>query len=339
MARSRRRPELQREGQVRCRYCGGFYVPALPECPNCGYQTEDNQSYTTDWRTIGPEECAGGFGGPKSPIQIAAKWLTGLLVGLLVVAAAVNIGKSLMAATPPKPAAASTSEAASTPAEPSSSAGDSSEQQQPEQGEEQKQPDPEPEQTPPDQLTLNYTDLTLQVNETLALELTVTPEDWKGTVEWSTSDRYVAWVDQEGNITCMGGGQCTITAAVGDVTAQCRVLCHGAQANQATVDAWIQEQTQDSPDDSSPDQPTTDHPDEAELSLNLSDMTLMRPGDAYHLLANGGGGHYTWTSGNGAVATVDDGGVVTAVGSGTTTITCTAENGDTATCRVHVTYG
>ena len=84
MARSRRRPELQREGQVRCRFCGGFYDPSLPQCPNCGYQTEENQSYVTDWRTIGPDECAGGFGGPRSPIQIAAKWLGGLLVGSLV---------------------------------------------------------------------------------------------------------------------------------------------------------------------------------------------------------------------------------------------------------------
>lgn len=71
---------------------------------------------------------------------------------------------------------------------------------------------------------MNYTDLTLQVQEKLALELTVTPSDWKGTVKWSTSDQYVAWVDQEGTITCMGGGECTITASAGKVKAQCRVL-------------------------------------------------------------------------------------------------------------------
>lgn len=340
MARSRRRPELQREGEVRCRYCGGFYDPALPECPNCGYQTEENQSYTTDWRTIGPEECAGGFGGPKSPIQIAAKWLSGLLAGLLVVVAVVNIGKGLTAAGPAQPAA-SVSTPVSEPAESSSGTGDVSEPAGKQPDEPQKKT--EPEQTPPESLTLNYTDLTLQVEEELALELTIQPEDWKGTVQWSTSDQYVAWVDQEGKITCTGGGQCTITAAVGDVQVTCRVLCHGAQADRTKVDNWVKEQTKSDEDEKPETDPTQEgSPDDSaddSLTLNLSDMTLMRPGDAYNLVADGGGGHYTWTSGNSSVATVDDGGVVTAMGSGTTTITCTGENGDTATCRVHVIYG
>lgn len=312
MARSRRRPELQREGEVRCRYCGGFYDPALPECPNCGYQTEENQSYATDWRTIGPEECAGGFGGPKSPIQIAAKGLGGLLVGLLVVVAAVNIGKSLTAASPTPPAA---STSAFVPAEAASStdggsAPDEKKQDTKQQDEPKKKN--EAEQTPPEQLALNYTDLTLQVEEALTLELTVKPEDWKGTVQWRTSDQYVAWVDQKGSVTCTGGGQCTITASVGDVKAECRVLCHGAQADRTKVDNWVAEQTRSQEDTPAPD----DNPAEQPLSLNFSDMTLMRPGDAYHLVADGGGGHYTWTSGNGSVATVNDGGVVTAVGSG-----------------------
>lgn len=338
MARSRRRPELQRDGEVRCRYCGGFYDPTLPECPNCGYQTEENQNYATDWRTIGPEECAGGFGGPKSPIQIAAKGLGGLLAGLLVVVAVVNIGKSLTAASPAPPAA-SGSISASAPVEASSDAGGLSEpeakkQEDEKQGESEKKT--EAEQTPPEQLTLNYTDLTLQVDEELTLELTVTPEDWKGTVQWSTSDQYVAWVDQEGHLTCTGGGQCTITAAVGDVQATCRVLCYGAQADRTKVDNWVKEQTK-SGEEAEPTQ--DDDGAEDPLTLNLTDMTLMRAGDSYNLVADGGGGHYTWTSGNGSVATVNDGGVVTAVGSGTTTITCTGENGDTATCRVHVTYG
>ena len=328
MARSRRRPELQREGQVRCRFCGGFYDPSLPQCPNCGYQTEENQSYVTDWRTIGPDECAGGFGGPRSPIQIAAKWLGGLLVGLLIVVAVVGIGKGLSAATPPQPAAASSS----APAEPnpSASAGDSSAPAK------APQTKPEDKQTPPEALSMNYTDLTLQVQEKLALELTVTPSDWKGTVKWSTSDQYVAWVDQEGTITCMGGGECTITASAGKVKAQCRVLCNGAASDHNAVDTWVKEQTGSQAD---PDDGDSKSESDTPLTLNLSDMTLMRPGDAYILVADGGGGHYTWTSANSYVATVDDGGVVTAVSRGDTTVTCTGENGDSVTCRVHVTYG
>lgn len=226
MARSRRRPELQREGQVRCRFCGGFYDPALPECPNCGYQTQENQNYATDWRTIGPEACAGGFGGPKSPIQIAARCLGGLLIGLLVAVAVVNIGKSLYTAPPALPAAASISAPASSsvPADPTSS---------------------------------------------------------------------------------------------------------------GTASASEEKTKADEPKKAKPN--TDDDQSKLPVTLNLSDMTLMSLGDSYHLVADGGGGHYTWTIDNSAVATVNDGGVVTAVSRGDATVTCTGENGNTAVCRVHVT--
>ncbi len=332
MARTRRRAELQREGQVRCRFCGGFYDPTLPECPNCGYQTEENQSYTTDWKTIGTEDCAGGFGGPKSPIQIAANWLGGMLVGLLIVVAVVNVGKSLMTTDKTAKAVPVAAVSSAAPAEVNTQ-GSESEPAEPEKTQKAGQADKKTV-TLPEEIVLNYTDLTMQAKEELTLEPTIEPEEWDGTLEWSTSDQYVAWVDQKGKVTCLGGGNCTITVSAGRVKQECKVLCNGAPANHAMVDDWVKQQTK-SKDEKKQDDQEKDAP----LTLNISDMTLMRPGDAYNLIADGGGGLYTWSSSNPAVAEVDDGGGVTAVSRGSTVITCTIANGKTAECRIHVTYG
>lgn len=329
MARTRRRPELQQDGKVRCRFCGGFYDPTLPECPNCGYQTEENQSYTTDWKTIGPDECAGGFGGPKSPIHITAKWLGGMLAGLLVVIAVVNIGESLWAVKQSAQTAAAVSVSSSAPAQ------TREETRSAPKKETAGKPDSETANTCKS-IVLNQMDLTMKDGEKQKLKATVAPSDWKGTLKWSTSDPYVAWVDQKGNVTCMGGGSCNITVSAGKTKARCRVLCNDAKADHDTVDAWVAKQTDSSTETG--EQRRDGNREEDKLTLNMSDMTLMRRGNAYNLLAVGGGGHYTWTSSNSSVATVNDGGVVTAVSNGTTIITCTAENGQTAECRIHVTY-
>lgn len=329
MARTRRRPELQQDGKVRCRFCGGLYDPTLPECPNCGYQTEENQSYATDWKTIGPEDCAGGFGGPKSPIHITAKWLGGMLAGLLVVIAVVNIGKSLSAVNQSAQTVGSVSVSSSAPAQERGASSSATE----------KETAGNTNSKTTDALksiALNHTDLTMKTGEKQSLEASVAPADWKGTFKWSTSDQYVAWVDQKGNVTCMGGGSCNITVSAGKRKAQCRILCNDAKADHNAVDAWVTKQTKSK---TKQDDNKQDKKKEDSLTLSMSDMTLTRQGDAYNLLANGGGGHYTWASSNSAVATVNDGGVVTAVSNGTTIITCTAESGQKAECRVHVTYG
>lgn len=361
MARKKRqRPELEREGQIRCRYCGGFYDPSLAQCPNCGNRTEENQSYTTDWRTISPEECAGGFGGADHMIRRAATYLGGALVVLFIIVSIAGVTKGMAWAskgqnTRPTPVVSD----ADSSAEPDASTeGDTSAEPDKPQtgGQAGTQPDTVPD---PEGILLNYTDVTMQATEELALTAEVTPKDWKGTVTWSTDDQYVAWVDQSGKVVCMGGGNCLITAKAGGKTATCQVRCTGAAADHAAVDAKIQElerqqakdkldqmkpnttqgangtegtKPEDKPDDKPEDGQNTDEP----LTLSLTDLTLMAVGHTYQFQVTGGDGNYTWSSAGEWVATVDQNGVVTGVGQGMATITCTDGTGKSASCIVHV---
>ena len=351
--RKRRRPELEREGQIRCRYCGGFYNPSLPECPNCGHQTEENQSYTTDWRHISPEECAGGFGGADHMIRRAATWLAGGLAVLFVVVCVAGVTRGMAWSSSgdnnTRPAVVNDADA-STSAEPDQS-GDASTSAQPVQDAPKKE-DP-PQVDPPQAIVLNHDDVTMQAGEELERKATLTPEDWKGTVTWSTDDKYVAWVSQQGKVTCFGGGSCKVTATAGDKTAVCQIRSVSAVADHAAVDAKVkeleakdaqdtkQDNTDTKQDDTKKDEKTDDaKKDEADntdpMSINLTDLTLVNVGDTYQFEVTGGDGNYSWSSAGPWVATVDQNGVVTAVGQGYATITCTDGTGKSVKTTVRV---
>lgn len=349
--RKRRRPELEREGQIRCRYCGGFYNPALPECPNCGNQTEENQSYATDWRHISPEECAGGFGGADHMIRRAATWLAGGLVVLFVVVCVAGVTRGVAWADKggsTRPAVVNDADSSSS-AEPDQS-GDASTSAQPVQDEPKKEDTPQVD--PPQAIALNHDDVTMQANEELEMKATLTPEDWKGTVTWSTDDKYVAWVSQQGKVICFGGGSCKITATAGDKTAVCQVRSVSAVADHATVDAKIKELEQqeakdklnqvkentkaDNTDDTKQDDAKKEEDNTDPLTINLTDLTLVNIGDTYQFEVTGGDGNYSWSSAGPWVATVDQNGVVTAVGQGYATITCTDGTGKSVKTTVRV---
>lgn len=325
--RKRRRPELEREGQIRCRYCGGFYNPSLPECPNCGHQTEENQSYTTDWRHISPEECAGGFGGADHMIRRAATWLAGGLAVLFVVVCIAGVTRGMAwfssGDNNTRPTVVNDADASAPPDE----SGDAATSAQPVQDAPKK--DDTPQVDPPQAIVLNHDDVTMQAGEELEMKAALTPEDWKGTVTWSTDDKYVAWVSQQGKVTCFGGGSCKITATAGDKTAVCQIRSVSAVADHAAVDAKVKELEAKDAQDTKQD--NTDP-----LTINLTDLTLVNVGDTYQFEVTGGDGNYSWSSAGPWVATVDQNGVVTAVGQGYATITCTDGTGKSVKTTVRV---
>jgi uncharacterized protein YjdB len=67
--------------------------------------------------------------------------------------------------------------------------------------------------------------LKLKEDETASLTARVLPSNWSGTVDWWSSDPSVATVDESGTVTWVSGGSCTITAGVGEITAECEVTC------------------------------------------------------------------------------------------------------------------
>ncbi|MCD7929566.1 MAG: Ig-like domain-containing protein [Clostridiales bacterium] len=75
----------------------------------------------------------------------------------------------------------------------------------------------------------------------------------------------------------------------------------------------------------------------AHLYLDYYDITLASVGDSYTFSPIGGDGTYTWESADRSIAIVSPtGGTVTAVASGTTTVTCTSGDGQTAEVIIRV---
>lgn len=72
-------------------------------------------------------------------------------------------------------------------------------------------------------ISLNKTTLSLTVGGSEQLNATVEPADTTDTVQWSSDNTDVATVDGTGKVTAVGIGTATITAKVGDHTAECTV--------------------------------------------------------------------------------------------------------------------
>ena len=149
----------------------------------------------------------------------------------------------------------------------------------------------------------------LYVGETKNLMVVFTPSNATNkNVTWESSNTAVATV-ADGVVTAVGKGTATITVttADGNHTATCEV----------TVKIPV-----------------------SSVTLNPTSTALV-VGNTKQLTAtvapaNADDSTLVWTSGNAKVATVDQNGLVTAVGAGTTTITATA-GGKSATCTVTVT--
>ena len=162
-------------------------------------------------------------------------------------------------------------------------------------------------------ITLDHTWLEMYVgDEPVTLVATVLPENTRDkSVIWTSSDKYVAEVDEEGKVTAVHKGKATITVSAKDgsgVKASCTV----------TVRTHV-----------------------ASISLDLSEANIY-VGQALSLNAtitpsNAFDKSVIWSSADAAIATVDESGTVTGVGPGTTTVTATTvDGGHKASCAVTV---
>ena len=161
--------------------------------------------------------------------------------------------------------------------------------------------------TVPTGIKLNKTDIVLGTTESYALSTTVTNGNLSQ-VTFSTGNKKIATVDENGKITAVGVGTTTITAKTyNGKTANCNV----------TV-----KKLADS------------------ITLNKSSLTL-GVGEQYDLnssIPNNTAAYYRlYYSNNTAIAPVQkSGGLVTAKTAGTTTIRCKLSNGKEAICKVTV---
>lgn len=164
-------------------------------------------------------------------------------------------------------------------------------------------------------VTLDKTEVTLTVNETVELKATVAPEGTTDTLSWTSSDEKVATVDENGKVTAVAVGTADITVTCGEKSATCKVT---VQAEKVLV---------------------------ATLTLDITNKEAVA-GDTFQLTATVTPSDATnqkleWSSSDEEVATVDENGLVTVVSAGTCTITVKTTDGSnlSATCTLTATSG
>ena len=156
-------------------------------------------------------------------------------------------------------------------------------------------------------ISLNKDNIELYIGETETLTATISPTDasLKEPIEWSSSNESIATVDG-GKITAVGKGTAKITAKAGGKSASCSVTVlkpvSGISLNKTTLEL------------------TADGSETLTATITPADATPRED--------------IKWSSSNFDVATVD-GGKITAVGMGSTTISASLE-GYKAECNVVV---
>lgn len=160
----------------------------------------------------------------------------------------------------------------------------------------------------PESITLNTSDATLNVSESIKLIATVEPDYSSITdITWESSNPNVATVDNDGTVTAIALGTATITATCGPVSATCKINVVETEPTQITLDRTsallkVNETVQLT---------ATVHPDTA------MDKTII------------------WRTENNNIASVDTNGLVKAIAPGETYITATC-GGATDKCRIVV---
>ena len=159
-------------------------------------------------------------------------------------------------------------------------------------------------------VSLNEGVVVLDEGGTRQLTATITPSNATDkSLSWSSNKESIATVDSNGLITAVAPGEATITVSTvdGGKSATCTVKVNASKVTGVRLD-------------------------ETSANMTVGETTTLKatvePATATNKAV-------TWSTSNDKVATVN-GGVVTAVGEGTTTITVTAEGNHTASCTVNV---
>ena len=160
---------------------------------------------------------------------------------------------------------------------------------------------------PLEEIDLDKTAITMNKGDkSEALVVSYNPEDTTDdkTVTWSSDDEDIATVEN-GVVTAVGAGTTTITATVGEFTAECEVtVVSPLESITLTADR------------------TTD---DLEVNDTVNLTVVYNPEDTTD------DKKVTWSSSDEDVATVDENGVVTGVAEGTATITATVKAGEGTT--------
>lgn len=149
---------------------------------------------------------------------------------------------------------------------------------------------------PAETVTVTPQELSILKEETSQLNAEIFPADAdQKDIEWSTSDSTVAIVSQDGTVSAISVGKCTIYATCGDASGQCSVTVEGIPAESIAVT-----------------------PEVAEVLLggSIRLTASVQPDNADYETIQ-------WTTSDESIATVAQDGTVTGKAIGTVTITAT----------------
>ena len=166
-------------------------------------------------------------------------------------------------------------------------------------------------------IALGTTSITFQEAEQFFnITVETQPTGCTETVSFASADETVATVNQQGKIMATGGGSTEITVTCGGYSASCLVTCDFAVAD-----------PQEEADQTLP-------------ALSSTDMTFTYPNQQATLLVTNvpDEAEILFSSADESIATISSSGVITAVGSGTTTVTAQVM-GQSLECIVRCTLG
>ena len=172
--------------------------------------------------------------------------------------------------------------------------------------------------TPAGAISLNKTEASLKATETVDLVATILPETTTDkSVTWTSSDEAIATVDADGKVTAVAVGKATITAtATSGITATCVITVAETPAGGITIDKEALGITGDN------------------LEMRVGDVKAIKVDVTPETTTDKS---VVFESSDPAVASVDEGGNVTALSLGSTIITITAKSNADVKATLYVT--
>ena len=155
-------------------------------------------------------------------------------------------------------------------------------------------------------VSLNKSALSIDKGQTEKLTATISPSSADVDLVWTSSDRAVASVSDNGDVTGVAPGEAVITVKAGESSATCKVTVKAVPVQEVTIDKTAATMT---------------------VGDKLVLKATVRPSEAEAQVA--------WKSLNEQVAAVDSKGEVTAVAAGSATIVAEA-GGKVAQCKITV---
>lgn len=173
---------------------------------------------------------------------------------------------------------------------------------------------------------LSKNKLSLNVGESFKLSVLMLGSALDISAYFKSSDAKVASVSRKGVVTALSQGEAKITASFGGKEAVCTVIVTGKSS--ASVPA-----TEPTTAPMATEAPTTVAPTKPQVLVLSASKATVEKGN--WLMLTSSVKNTSWSSGNGKVASVNNG-LVTALSEGEAVITAKAE-GQTATCKITVT--